>query len=430
MVSSKKIRMRKIVIITLLLILLISAFYNSFAFEIGRHELKLLKITEPYFKYLGTERTVPIVVYQKDGKNYPAYCLDPEYTGIGTNGMQEYSVDFTGKIENENMWKAIINGYPYKTPEELGVANTDEAYAATKYAAYTLKKNANVSIYEPVDSEAGRRIYKAYLKIVEDARNSTETLKDNNKITILPYFEKWEADNFDSNYVSKIYKVNTLITNGNYNVEIDGELPEGSKITDDQNNEKTSFKINEKFKILIPIDELKENVNFSINVTADLETKPVIYGKTSIPNTQNYGIAGYMNEESKTGYEDSCLKNITKIKITKKEYGSEKKLKNVKFNLLDSDKNVIKENLITDENGEIIIDGIHPGRYYIKEVETLEGYNLYQDLIAVDISFNEEVEIIVNNTVKTTSEITNEKETVQVVQKEKVSNKKLPVTGY
>ena len=96
-------------------------------------------------------------------------------------------------------------------------------------------------------------------------------------------------------------------------------------------------------------------------------------------------------------------------------------------------KNVIKENLITDENGEIIIDELFPGKYYIQETETLEGYNLYKDLIPVDIKFNEEIEIIVNNTKKSKSEITNEVNTIQVLQKETETKntitKKLPVTG-
>ncbi len=432
--------MKKIITISLLLLILVSTFYNSFAFELGEKDLKLLKTCEAYLKLFDTEKEVPFVVYQKDGKNYPAYCLDPDYAGIGTNGVGEYSVDFTGKLEDENMWKAIINGYPYKTPQELGVANEDEAYTATKYAVYVLKGSWGASACEPVDTEAGRRTYQAYLKIIENAKKSTETLKDNNKISVKPLFEDWEADNLG--YASKIYTIDTKLTNGTYNVKINEKLPEGSKITDEQNKEKNSFKINEKFKVLIPIEKLKEDVNFTINITADLETKPVVYGKTSLEERQNYGIAGYMNEASSTSYKENCSKNITKLSIIKKEYGSEKRLANVKFNLLDSNKNIIKENLSTNENGEISIEEIMPGRYYIQEVETLEGYNLYEDLIPVDIKLNEEIEIVVNNALKTSSEITSEVNTIEVLQKEteieieketetkNIVTKKLPVTGY
>ncbi len=423
--------MKKIIIIGLLLLILVSTFYNSFAFELGEKDLKLLKTCEAYLKIFGKEKKVPFVVYQKDGKNYPAYCLDPDYAGIGTNGVGEYSVDFTGKLEDENMWKAIINGYPYKTPQELGVANEDEAYTATKYAVYVLKGSWGASACEPVDTEAGRRTYQAYLNIIEIAKKSTETLKDNNKISVKPLSNEWEGNNLG--YASKIYKIDTKLTNGTYNVQIN-DFPEGSKITDEQNKEKNSFQINENFKVLIPIEKLKEDINFTINITADLETKPVVYGKTSLEERQNYGIAGYMNEASATSYKENCSKNITKLTIIKKEYGTEKRLANVKFNLLDSNKNIIKENLSTDENGEISIKEIMPGRYYIQEIQTLEGYNLYKDLIPVDIKFNEEIEIVVNNALKTSSEITSEINTIEVVQKETETKntitKKLPVTGY
>ena len=155
--------------------------------------------------------------------------------------------------------------------------------------------------------------------------------------------------------------------------------------------------------------------------------------KTSVPTYFITSLVVDIDDFLETNYEENCLKNITKIRIIKKEYGSEKRLKDVKFNLLDLNKNVIKENLITDENGEIIIDELFPGKYYIQETETLEGYNLYKDLIPVDIKFNEEIEIIVNNTTKSKSEITNEVNTIQVLQKETETKntitKKLPVTG-
>ena len=61
--------MKKIIIIGLLLLILVSTFYNSFAFELGEKDLKLLKTCEAYLKIFGKEKKVPFVVYQKDGKN-------------------------------------------------------------------------------------------------------------------------------------------------------------------------------------------------------------------------------------------------------------------------------------------------------------------------------------------------------------------------
>lgn len=437
--------MRKIIVISLLIIIIAGIFYNCFAFEIGTKELVNLGTCEIFLKYQGKEKEVPFIVYKKDGKTYPAYCLNPEYYGIGTGGTPEYSVIGDTRLEDENVWRALINGYPYKTLQELGVNSKEEAFTATKFAVYTLMQNRDINDYSPVDTEAGRRTYSAYLKIVENARNSKESLKDNNKISIISETDKWDIDNINSEYVSKTYSISANITNGIYEVSILDNTKDGIIITNLENQEQSKFDLNEKFKILIPRSNLSENNTFKISVVSDLETKPIVYGKTTIPETQNYAISGYMTEECKTLLEETCQKDVTKIKIIKKEYGTENRLQGVVFNLLDSNKNIIKENLSTDVNGEIIIDKILPGKYFIQEVKTLDGYNLYEELIEINLKFNEEVQTIINNTLESITEISKQTDIVDVTSnyteteylEDKISTvkntneiKKLPVTGY
>ena len=38
-----------------------------------------------------------------------------------------------------------------------------------------------------------------------------------------------------------------------------------------------------------------------------------------------------------------------------------------------------------------------PGKYYIREVETLEGYEMYEKVIEIDLRLNEETTVKVNN---------------------------------
>lgn len=436
--------MKKIITFSLLFIMLASAFYTCFAFEIGPKELISLGECEKLLKYQNIERTVQYVIYKKDGKEYPAYCLNPELVGIGTNGTPNYTVSGNTKLENEKAWKAIINGYPYKSLSELGVSTKEEAYTATKFALYTLLQNRRISDYSPVETEAGRRTYNAYLNIVNMAQNSNETLKDNNKIQTVSDSE-WKVDDIEKNYICKIYSVSTVTKNGMYTVNLDGEIPDGLKLVNENNIEKNQFELKEKFKILIPIENLTKSSKFKINIESKLESKPVIYGKTSISGTQDYAIAGYMTEDAKLSFEEKYSENVTKLEILKKEYGTEKRLAGVKFNLLDSNKCVIKENLVTDENGCIYIEKLIPGKYYIQEIETLDGYNLYQDFIEVNIKLNEEVQVIVNNTIKSTSKITDVNDVIEITPQytETLYNvdnnitklntkevKKLPVTGY
>lgn len=444
--------MKKIIISSILLITLISAFSNCFAFEVGRKDLVSLGSCEVYLKHEDSLKHTDYVVYKKDGKEYPAYCVDPELSGIGTSGIGNYAVDVTNKFKDVKLWRAIINGYPYKTIEELGVANRDEAFSATKFAIYTIYYNMDPSYYSPVDTEAGRRTYQALLRIVDNARKSTET-PDNEQISISAESDVWNVETDE--FVSKIYTLNSKVSQGEYVVNISGTIPQKLKLTDLNNNEKNTFKIGEKFKITIPIKELKENGNFMLDVKANIKTKPVLYGRTTVAGTQNYAITGFMYEDAKCTYNENYLKNLTKLTIIKKEYGTEKRLENVKFNILDENKNILYENKITNENGEIVLEKMLPGKYYISEIETLDGYNLYTDLIEINLDFNEEFEVVVNNTIKDKTEINKQFENVEVtskstetvynvenksseINKENIENKttlknnikKLPITGF
>lgn len=436
--------MKKFLITILLLIIIISTVYSCYAFEIGTKELVSLGECEVYLRYLGNDKKTPYVVYQKDGKRYPAYCLNSELNGVGTGGVGNYSVNVESTIDNENIWRVIVNGFPYKSIAELGVQREEEAFTATKFAIYTIMYNRNPADYSPVDSEAGRRTYQAYLKIVNAAKESTETMKKNTEVTISPETQNWEVDSVEKNSVSKIYVINSKISKGECIVELKGELPNGIKITDLSNNIKNKFALGEKLKVVIPIENLKENGKFTIEGKALVESKPVLYGKTTIPGTQNYAIAGFVYEDSEGKYVDTYQKNITKIKVIKKEDEKESRLAGVKFNLLDENKNLIFDNLVTNENGEILIENILPGKYFLQETETLSGYNLYTDLIEINLELNEEVNVTVNNSLKSVTNIDKQTEDIKITSKveetvyneentlnvKNVNNKKLPVTGY
>ena len=433
--------MKKIIISSLILITIISTFSNCFAFDIGEKNLISLGACEKLMTYNGVPIRTTYIVYEKDGVYYPAYCLDMELPGA-ENGS--YIVRGGSKLQNVDVWKAIINGFPYKSVAELGAANEQEAFIATKQAVYTMLYGRDTNSYGAIDSDAGRRTYQIYLNIVNNARNSQESIQNDLSMSISTNQNEWTLDE-NNRCVSKTYTVNSVVKSGTYRIELGGVLPDGMRVTDENNNTKNSFNIGENFKILIPIQNLKQTEKFNIKAIANFATKPVAYGSTTVPGTQNYALTGYMYEVSECNYLDEYFKNITKLKIIKKEYGTEKCLSGVKFNLLDQNKDVVMENLVTDENGEITLENMLPGMYYICEIETLDGYNLYTDLIDVDLDLNEEFEVTVNNTTREITEIDKTFENVEVIPQytETVYNvenratilkenniKKLPVTGY
>ena len=88
-----------------------------------------------FLKYNGVLIKTANAVYADNGKEYPAYCLNVELTGVGDK-IAPYETINNGKITDVGLWRVIINGYPYKSLESLGVISEEEAYTATKQAIY------------------------------------------------------------------------------------------------------------------------------------------------------------------------------------------------------------------------------------------------------------------------------------------------------
>lgn len=385
-------------------------------------------------KYNGVIVKTEMVVYAKDNKEYPAYCLDVEKKGVTSSSA--YDVTVEGLITDVSVWRAIINGYPYKTPEQLGCQNANEAYTATKQAVYCMIYNRGeelMSKYEGI-GEAGQRTVVALKNIVNTARSSNE-IKISSQINIEEK-EDWKIDPLDNKYISKTYKTSGYGVLQDYDVTLSGNLPDGAKLVDEKNNEKVRFKNNECFKILLPISELKSNNKFKIIAKSKIETKPILYGKAPNSEAQDYAITASTYEDGEGVLNQEYIKNDTRIKIIKQDLDTKERLKGAEFRLLDSNKNVIKSDIITNENGEAIINNIMPGKYYLKETKVLDGYNVYSELIEIDLGFNEEGTITVNNSkvknteVKTSKKklsVSNEKKQSTITKKE---NKiKLPKTG-
>lgn len=72
-----------------------------------------------------------IIVYRADdGKEYPAYCANPNRPGVENYAAKNYDIDADQRDTDPAVWGVITNGYPYKTPQELGVNTDYEAYYA------------------------------------------------------------------------------------------------------------------------------------------------------------------------------------------------------------------------------------------------------------------------------------------------------------
>lgn len=403
--------MKKILTLTTIILILLNNFNFCFAIEEQTKTIKHITDCKLYMKYKGDYKQVHYAAFEENGKEFPAYCLTPQYNGVGTHGRDKYNVKITDKVTNENVWKVLMNGFPNKSLEELGVENREEAYVATQFAVYTALENRNINDYSPDSSESGKRTYNAYLKIME---NANKEIFKNPSLEILKISENWEYKN---NYLIKQYSINSNEVSGKYSVKLQGENIENFEVVDLNGEAKTNFDVKENFFIKVPLNIMTKDIEFEINVEAVLNTKPILYGKTTIEETQDYALTGYQTENFTVSLKDKTPKNNTKIIIVKQDSKNGKLLKGVQFNLLNSGKDQVIQNLETDIKGEIQLNYLEPGIYYLQEIKTLDDYILNEELIEINLEYNEEYKKIITNS---------QKEEIE----ETENIKKLPVTGY
>ena len=360
-----------------------------------------------------------IVVYNENGKEYPAYCLDKNKAGVDDN--LSYSVNLDGVIKNVYIWKAITNGYPYKTPEEMGCNTIGEAFMATKMAVYSVLYNYTINDFSPI-GEAGQRTWNALNNILLKVNDGNNNQISSN-LNIIEKTKNWEENKQMPGCISKDFYINSEGPMNTYTIIKEDET--SAIITDLNNEPRQEFNSNEKFRLSIPINELSNGGSIKLKALANVETKPIFIGRASNSINQDYAITGVSYENGTGEKEIYYDKNETKIKIVKKDETGEKSLENAVFQLLDKNKEIIISEIRTDKNGEATIENIIPGTYYIKEIQSPAGYILYNGFIEIRPEFNEELTITIKNAKEERPEVDVLRNSLGV----KNEVKKLPKTG-
>ena len=376
------------------------------------------------FRYQGTKIGVEFVVYEKDGIEYPAYCLNKNLPGVTTE--EGYKVQVDKLVNNNKIWRAVVNGYPFKTPAQLGCNSNAEAFAATKMAVYDAMYNYDWDDFEGMNAQ-GNRIITAAEKISKLARSSSET-KPIAIVDINETSEGWKIDNIDSKYISREFEVACNLQYDKYSLKVNNSGIGNIKIVNGNNEEKNELKNGENFKVLIPISELDKSGEIEIEVVADVKTRPILYGESGDSSKQSYALAAGDYEFENAKIRIKYTANETKIEIVKRDAETKELLQGAKFNILDENKNIIYSDVTTNKEGVAIIDRVVPGRYYIQEIKAPEGYAIYGDLVEINIELNQKYTVNINNYEKPEDK---EKE-VENNDKEisKTGEKYLPRTGF
>lgn len=383
-----KVKGKKVIAILLLILTLCSTFSGfSFATEISEANLQDKGDCGYHLQYWNAEKNgwyyiiTTFVTYQKDGVEYPAYCLNREYPGVGE--YDGYTVDIDAVLDNVQIWRTIINGYPYKTPAELGVENKYDAFVATKQAVYSILYGFDPATRYRGGDERGTKIANAVVNIVNIGRYGNQTPSDGT-ITMRTSGSLYEEGNY---WVQK-FNVSSSVDMASYTVTSIANLPDGSIITNGNGTQTNSFTGSESLYLKIPKSSMNKDIsNAIINVQGKCKTYPVFYGKTRINATQNYAVT-YDPFGDGVGRATLNVKtNTGKIQINKTDSDTSKPIQGVTFQLTKADGTVVA-NATTNSNGIATFSGLYQDNYKLTEISTNDNYVINKATFDVNVEYN------------------------------------------
>ena len=307
-------------------------------------------------------------------------------TYLGVDDEDSYGVeigDMSQIANNQMVWRVLLNGFPYKTPAEMGVPDERSAFAVTKQAVYAVLDGRDTSRYSGVD-EIGNQMADAVRRLVDIGRNGTQTYQD--PVINVSSISPAGVDSIHSNYISQTFNVSSEVNMKDINVILDTfSAPTGTKVTDINNNERTNFDKGENFKVLVPRENIKDFITVQFTLSGQCETYPILFGKAPNDNVQDYVLTTdpfvVSTAKSQMNYKPSVDIEIDKISSGESEItgkGEGEPLEGAKFNVKSEDGSFNKD-YYTDKNGKITLSNMDIQKYIITELESAKYYLLNKD---------------------------------------------------
>lgn len=405
-----KIKMGIIMIILLLLSSYLTPFMNVVnAYSVSNAYIYIAKGTEYHFQYWNNTAngwyfcTATYVGYTgEDGKFYPAYCVNRELPGVGEGEYDGYTVTVTEAIQNPEVWRVLFNGFPYKSPSEMGVENDYDAFCATKQAIYSILYGFDpASRYRGVD-DRGKKVVKAIENLVNYARNNPEHNYTSPQVSI----HKVGSLTKEGEYYSQTYSVSSNVPLRDYYVYQISGLPSGSYFASTNGSQKTNFSAGENFKVYIPQRSIISNIQAYIGVDGSCKSYPALYGKAPNNSIQNYALTLDPFENGSADTELSIAPTgevtIEKTSTTDNIWNGTlagSLIPNAKYNLYNAKKNLVGT-YTTNSEGKIHITGLSLGRYYVQETTPVPQYTtLNESTYSFTLDFMDDSETLkVKNT--------------------------------
>lgn len=322
--------------------------------------------------YVVTEH----VGYYRDGNFYPAYCLNRDLHGASSDFTYDLDVDHIMKDSEtyNKVWRVMMAGYPYNTPEQMGVSSKEHAYQATKMAVYCVtgqRRPEKFFAYTPQGQEIVDCIWRLY-----------NASKNSNLAYVSPICNMAPEGELHLEKINgKEYCVQKYNFSGNSEMPSFTVTPSEGIIFNMQNQNQTNYNGNGSFKLAIPKDNLNQNKQINLNAEASIKTYPILYGKTNISGTQNYCLSTYPFEATKAS--TNLEITVPFVEISKIDKSTNFALEGAEFDIykdlnengkLDNEDTFVVKSGTTNNNGEVTVTGLIPGKYIAKEVKAPSGY--------------------------------------------------------
>ena len=383
-------KVKKKVGIIMIILLLLSSYLTPLinavnAFSVSNAYIYSVKDPEYHLQYWNESKnawyyiiTTYVGYTGEDGKFYPAYCLNADRHGVGEEAP--YTVTVTEAIQNPEVWRVLYNGFPYKTPSELGVENDYDAFCATKQAVYCVLYGYNPSTRYKGGDDRGTKIAQAIVNIVNTARNTS-----GNYTSPQCYINKVGNLKKEGEYYSQTYSVSSNVPLRDYYVYQISGLPSGSYFASTNGSQKTTFSAGENFKVYIPQKSIVSNVSAYIGVDSSCKTYPALYGQSPNSSLQNYALVldPFENGSADTELNIAPTGEVTieKTSATDNIWNgtlSGSLIPNAKYNLYNDSMNLIGT-YTTNSEGKIHITGLSLGTYYVRETTPVPQYTTLND---------------------------------------------------
>lgn len=347
-----------------------------------------------------------------DGSKRIAYAVEPEKSGIGyVTGIEGYSADLQKYLEDDRLWRIYKNGYPYVSKEALGTETEDDAYLATKQAAFWIINNkpldgiysyfrgGETSIAGQDVNETkrrGQKVVNAIYKLVDIGYNGKQTPKYSGIVSIKASGDFIQDTN--SNYYSQKYNVTAETKMSEYNIKSITGFPEGSYVANINGSKQTSFKAGESFKVMVPKKAITSNITGKIEIEGRCQTYPVLYAV----NQDGYQSHAVINDSYSPVVASATLKidafkSSAKLVVEDKE--TKEKLANTVFHAQYLDGSSIGD-FTTNDKGEVLINNLKQGTIILTQTSSQNDYVLDNTPTEIEVEYNDDITINITNTHK------------------------------